>query len=194
MNNYITGSVIKKLREQKQCTQKELAQELNVSDKTISKWETGKGLPDISLMENLAEALNVSVIELMTGEYITNQNRASKMSRSKFYVCPICGNVIHSVGEGTYSCCGVTLPALEAEEPDDKHLINVEKIDGGVIVSVNHEMTKEQFISFIAYTTLDSMGMKKLYPEQNPEAEFVIRGHATLYVYCNRHGLYKRTI
>lgn len=52
-------------------TQIELARKINVSDKTISKWETGKGLPDISLIETLAKALNVSVIELMSGEYVT---------------------------------------------------------------------------------------------------------------------------
>ena len=79
MNNYITGKLIKELREKRQLTQMELASKINVSDKTVSKWETGKGLPDITLIEPLASALNVSIIELMNGEYITNQNESSNM-------------------------------------------------------------------------------------------------------------------
>ena len=73
MNHYITGKMIKELREKEGYTQLELAQILAVSDKTISKWETGKGLPDISLIEPLAKALKVSVIELMNGEMIINE-------------------------------------------------------------------------------------------------------------------------
>ena len=73
MNNYITGKIIKELREKEKLTQQELANKIGVSDKAISKWETGKGLPDITLIEPLSKALKVSVIELMNGEYITNQ-------------------------------------------------------------------------------------------------------------------------
>lgn len=51
MNTYVTGAVIKTLREQKNCTQQQLADQLHLSAKTISKWETGKGLPDITLPE-----------------------------------------------------------------------------------------------------------------------------------------------
>lgn len=79
MNNYITGKIIKELREKNHLTQLELANLINVSDKTISKWETGKGLPDISLIEPLSRVLNVSVIELMNGECKINQNKSSKL-------------------------------------------------------------------------------------------------------------------
>ena len=67
MDNYITGAAIKRLREEKGLTQSTLADEIGVSDKTISKWETAKGLPDISLLEPLSRALGVSVMELMSG-------------------------------------------------------------------------------------------------------------------------------
>lgn len=89
MNHYITGKIIKELREKRKLTQLELATRLNVSDKTISKWETGKGYPDISLIEPLSKALGVSVIELMNGEYIVNRNTSSNMMHSKFSVCPL---------------------------------------------------------------------------------------------------------
>jgi hypothetical protein len=52
-------------------TQKELADKIGVSDKTISKWETGKSLPDISYYEALCDALNIKVNELLSGEYLT---------------------------------------------------------------------------------------------------------------------------
>ena len=66
--NYISGTMLKELRERKKLTQKELAEKLLISDKTISKWETGKGLPDITLVTPLAEALSISVAELFAGE------------------------------------------------------------------------------------------------------------------------------
>ena len=64
MNNYITGAVIKELREKNHLTQQQLAEKLCVSGKAISKWETGKGFPDISLIESLANVLQVSIPEL----------------------------------------------------------------------------------------------------------------------------------
>ena len=112
MNPYVTGAAIKQLREQRNLTQAELADRIGVSAKTVSKWETAKGLPDVSLLEPLAKALNISVIELMNGEQITNRNVSANMLRSKFYVCPVCGNIIHSMGDSLMSCCGITLPAL----------------------------------------------------------------------------------
>ena len=194
MNNYITGKIIKELREGKNLTQIELANMLNVSDKTISKWETGKGLPDITLIEPLSKALNVSVIELMNGEYITNQNKSSNMLKSSFSVCPICGNIIHTMGENINSCCGITLPILEADLEDAKHTINYTMIENECYISINHEMTKEHYISFIAYVTNDRCEMVKLYPEQNAEARFFYRGKGVIYVYCNRDGLIKKCI
>ncbi len=113
MNNYITGKMIKELRENKKMTQLELANILQVSDKTISKWETFKGLPDISLIAPLAKTLGVSVIELMEGRVVENKNTSSNIKNSKFYVCPVCGNIIHSNGESIVSCCGIILPKLE---------------------------------------------------------------------------------
>ncbi len=120
MNTYVTGSTIRQLREAKGLTQAELAGTLSVSAKTISKWETAKGLPDISLLEPLAAALGVSVLELMQGEPIINRNRAANLLRSKLYVCPLCGNVLHATGQAVVSCCGITLPALDIASSADR--------------------------------------------------------------------------
>ena len=194
MNNYITGKIIKELRERKQLTQVELADIIGVSDKTISKWETGKGLPDISLIEPLAKALEVSIIELMNGEYITNQNKAGNMLKSNFSVCPICGNIIHTMGENINSCCGINLPILEAELENEKHTINCETIENEYYISLEHEMTKDHYISFITYVTNNRCEIVKLYPEQNVEARFLKRGKGIIYAYCNKDGLIKKYI
>ena len=194
MNTYVTGTTIKQLRESRHMTQAALAQELGVSSKTISKWETAKGLPDISLLQPLAQALGISVIELMNGEHIINRNVSANMLRCKFYVCPICGNAIHSLGSTVVSCCGITLPALEAEETDDDHAITIENVEDEHFVTVHHPMTKAHYISFIAFVTSDRIQMVKLYPEGNAETRLQLRGKGHLYYYCNQHGLFKKKV
>ena len=192
--SYVTGNVIKELREKKNLTQKELANQIMVSDKTISKWETGKGLPDIGIIEDLAKALGVSIAELLTGEYRTNENVSANMKKTHFYVCPVCGNVITSVGQGSFSCCGIQLPELEAELCDETHQIQVETVDNEYYISMNHEMKKNHYISFIAFVTSDECEVVKLYPEQDVSVRFRKRGHGLLYAYCNRHGMYQGRI
>lgn len=192
MNTYVTGAAIRQLREARKLTQGELAEQIGVSSKTVSKWETAKGLPDISLLQPLAQALGISVIELMNGERIANRNLSANMLRCKFYVCPVCGNVIHSLGETVVSCCGITLPALEAETPDDDHTITIENVEDEHFITIHHPMTKEHFISFIAFVTSDRVRMVKFYPEGNAETRLQLRGMGQLYYYCNRHGLFRK--
>ena len=190
MNTYVTGTTIKQLREAKRLTQAELGEKIGVSSKTVSKWETAKGLPDISLLQPLSQALGVSVIELMNGEQITNRNRSSNLLRAKFYVCPVCGNVLWGFGNAMVSCCGVTLPALEAEEPDDAHTLTVETVEDEHCLRLPHPMTKEHYISFAAYVTTDRIQLVKFYPEGDAQTRMQLRGHSILYWYCNRHGLF----
>lgn len=194
MDTYITGTTIKRLREAKGLIQSELADIIGVSSKAVSKWETAKGLPDISLIEPLACALGVSVMELMSGETVMNKNISCNMLRSKIYVCPICGNIIHSTGNAVVSCCGITLPALEAEEVDDNHNISIEPVEDEYFITVDHDMIKSHYISFLAYVTSDSFRMVKLYPEGNAETRFQLRGSGYLYLYCNKHGLMRKKI
>ena len=191
MDNYVTGAVIKRLRENKKMTQEELAQKIFVTSKAVSKWETGKGFPDVGLLESLGKALDVSVIELLSGEDITNLNKACNMAKGKFYVCPVCGNVIQTTGEAVISCCGITLPPLETEAPDAEHSLKVETVEDEYYVTMNHPMTKEHYISFIAAISDQGVQLVKLYPEGNAEAFFKISRVKKLYAYCNRHGLFE---
>ena len=169
-------------------------QRLEISDKTVSKWETGKGLPDISLLQPLAGALGVSVIELMNGQPIVNRNVSANILRTKFFVCPLCGNILHATGEAVVSCCGITLPALEAEEVDEAHALRLEKVEDEYFLSLDHPMTKQHFISFLAHVTSDRLQLVKLYPEGNAETRLSLRGRGYLYFYCNHHGLFRKKL
>ena len=190
MNQYVTGTVIKELREKHHMTQVQLAEKLCVSDKTISKWETQKGYPDISLLEPIAKVFNISVTELLSGNAVKNGNVSSNMLRSKFYVCPVCGNIIHTMGEAVIQCHGITLLPCKAEETDEHHMIFIERVEDEYYIRIDHEMTKQHFISFIAGVSSDKIQMVKLYPEGNAEARMKISGVRKLLFYCNRDGLF----
>ncbi len=215
MNQYVTGSVIKRLREKLKLTQSQLADFLGVSDRTVSKWETGRGFPDIIFLEPLAKILRVSVAELFSGAEIENGNRSANLSKSNFYVCPVCGNTIFSVGKTCVSCCGIQLPPLEVEDepaesekpelraenpgensenefhPAENHKIVVQKDGGEIFVRMNHEMTKSHYISWFACVRLDSVEFAKMYPEQNAETRFRNAGKCRVYAYCIKHGLFE---
>jgi len=191
MDRYVTGAVIRRLRDAKKMTQEELAEKIHVSSKAVSKWETGAGFPDVSLLEPLAEALGISVIELLSGEDVQNRNRASNMLKGRFYVCPVCGNVVRSVGDAVVSCCGITLPPQEAEAPDEEHAVRVETLEDEYYVTLAHPMTKDHFISFLAAVSDQGLQFVKLYPEGNAEAYFKRSRVRKLCAFCNRHGLFE---
>ncbi len=190
MDHYVTGAAIKALREKAGMTQAELAERLCVSDKTVSKWETGRGFPDVSLLEPLGRVLHISVPELLCGRTIVNGNRGANMLKSLFYTCPVCGNVLFARGNAMVSCCGIQLPPLEAEEPDPAHRLTVQRTEDEIYVSAEHPMSKEHFLSFIAYMTPDRCEIRALYPEGSADARFFRRGSGRLYACCNRHGLF----
>ena len=190
MNQYVTGAVIKELREKNHLTQAELAEKLCVSDKAVSKWETGKGYPDISLLEPIAKAFRVSITELISGNAVSNGNVSANMMRSRFYVCPVCGNTIHCMGEAVIHCHGVLLTPAEAEETDEEHMIFIERVEDEYYVRIDHTMTKKHYISFVAALSSDKIQMTKLYPEGNPEARFKMGGVKQILFYCNKDGLF----
>lgn len=192
--SYVTGNVIKELREKRKLTQKELADKINVSDKAVSKWENGKGLPDISVIEELAKSLGISIAELLTGDLRENENQSGNMKKALFYVCPVCGNAIASVGQGSFSCCGITLPPQDPEPCGESHPIRIETIDHEYYVSMEHPMDKRHYVSFLAYVTSNSLEIIKLYPEQDISVRFRKKGHGIFYAYCNRHGMFRKLV
>ena len=189
MDRYLTGATIKELREKQGLTQAQLAERLCVSDKAVSKWETGAGYPDITLLEPIAGALRVSVAELLAGAAVQNANVSANMLKSCLYVCPVCGNSIHAMGQAHVSCHGIVLPPLAPEPVDEGHTVHVACEGDELFVQVDHEMSKLHHIVFLAAMSPDCVQIARLYPEGPAEAHFKRSGVGELYLYCNRDGL-----
>ena len=189
MNSYVTGQAVRRLREEKKITQQQLADTIGVTPKAVSRWETGRGLPDISLLNPLAAALGVSVAELMSGSEVKNRNVSANLLRGRFFVCPVCGNIIHAAGEAMISCCGIRLTPLVPQPADKDHAITIEPVEDEHFLTVSHPMEKDHFLSFLAWVTGDRIQLVKLYPEGNAETRLQLRGFGKLYLYCSRHGL-----
>lgn len=188
------GVLIYDLRKEKKMTQKQVAELMNISDKTISKWERGLGCPDVSLLPELASIFGVSVDYLLAGELKINEQLGGNMRRLKFYECPQCGNLMTATGEANLSCCGKTLEALVPQKVEAGHELNIEEIDGELYVTAEHEMTKEHYITFTAFVTGDTILMSKQYPEWQMQFRFQKRKHGKLYFNCKKHGLFYQIV
>lgn len=187
------GSLIFNLRKEKNMTQKQVADLLNISDKTVSKWERGLGCPDVSILTELSKIFDINIEKILLGDLTPNDIDGGNMKRIKFYVCPSCNNIITTTGEGEISCCSRKLKPEVSKTIDNDHKITVEEIENDYYITINHEMSKEHYISFVAYVTYDRVLLIKLYPEQSPTVRFpklcgkLERGK--FYIYCNKHGL-----
>lgn len=184
------GALLKRLRTEHGLTQKQAADALSVSYKTVSKWECGGGCPDISMLTEISRMYGVSAEALLRGELIEDGRNGGNMKRTKFYVCPQCGNIITASGGGEMSCCGRRLEALTAEKPDEKHVPKVEIVDDEYYVTFGHPMEKSRYIMFAALVGFDRVSFVRLYPEQDAAVRLPhIGGGGTLYFYCSEHGL-----
>lgn len=172
-------------------TQKNIADALHISDKTVSKWECGLGCPDLSLWPELSEILGVDVQKLLQGELIPNKPDSGNLKRIRFYVCSVCGNILTSTGKASISCCGKKLNVLDAAPSNQDHEIHVDYIDSEFYVSLKHEMTKSHYISFIAYAEGALVLIKRMYPEQDSAVRIPhVSRWGCVYAYCVQHGLF----
>lgn len=188
------GEIIYNIRTEKKLTQKQLADALHISDKTVSKWERGAGCPDVSLLPELCRFLGVNLEDMLSGELDKNDIVGGNMKKTVFYVCPECGNIISATAEANISCCGKKTRLLEAKKAEDEEKLKVELIDNEYYISSDHEMTKQHYITFVALLTGDSMIMKKQYPEWDLQARIPRIAHGKLVWYCNEHGLFYQLI
>lgn len=184
------GLLILELRKEKNMTQKEIADAMNISDKAISKWERGLGCPDVSLLSELSQILGVNIEKILQGDLDPNHTDGGNMKRVKFYLCPTCGNVLTSTAKAELSCCGRKLEPLEEKPADADHQITVEDIDDEAYITINHEMTREHYLTFVAYVTCDRLQLIKLYPEQNAELRIPKIRSGKFYICCSNHGLF----
>ena len=189
-----TGLLIRDLRMKMGMTQKALADLMNISDKTVSKWERGLGLPDVSLLVELSDIFGIKVDTLLTGRMNINDEKGVNMKNAKYYVCPECRNLVFATGDAEISCCGRKLTALEMKkaEPDEK--LSVEIIENDWYITTSHPMTKEHYISFVAFATGEKIEMIKTYPEWDMNVRIQKRGHGKLVWYCTNHGLFYQLI
>ena len=189
-----TGLLIRDLRTKMGMTQKSLADLMNISDKTVSKWERGMGLPDVSLLVELSDIFGIKVDTLLTGRMNINDEKGVNMKNAKYYVCPECRNLVFATGDAEISCCGRKLTALEMKkaEPDEK--LSVEIIENDWYITTSHPMTKEHYISFVAFATGEKIEMIKTYPEWDMNVRIQKRGHGKLVWYCTNHGLFYQLI
>lgn len=188
------GKLIYQLRREKNMTQKQIADEMNISDKTISKWERGQGCPDISLLKELAQILETSVDDILSGEINTNESVGGNMNKLKFYVCPQCNNLMTATGDASISCCGKKLEPLEAKKSDEDHELDIEPVEDELYVTSKHKMEKDHYISFVAYVKGDRVLIVKQYPEWDLQFRLRKQGTGRLFYYCTKDGLYYQLV
>ena len=116
--------------------------------------------------------------------------------------CLKCGSLIEIINdcnceECGIMCCGEKMMEIKPNTIDasfEKHVPTYEIVEDEILVTVNHVMEKEHYIMWIAQVTENRTTRVKLYPEQATETRFPYIPGATLYAYCNKHGLWKTTI
>lgn len=189
-----TGKLISQLRRENGFTQKDVAEKLGICPKTVSKWETGHGFPDVSLIGKLSEIFRVDISKLIDGEMPKTNSTAQNVKRTKFYVCEHCGNMLTSMGKADIVCCGRKLTPQPAKEPDEAHRLNIEIIEDDYYITFPHPMTKEHYFSFFSYVRFDRVLTVTLYPEQGGEVRFPRMRGGKMYYYCNSHGLFELKI
>lgn len=188
------GRLIAVLRREQGITQRELADRLGLSDRTVSKWERGLGAPDISLLPALSRTLGIRMEDMLAGELSENERIGGNMKNSIYWVCPVCGNIVVGTGSAIVSCCGRQLEPLEAQKPEGEHQLTLEIVENDWYITSPHPMTKEHTLSFVAFVTADRLQIVKLYPEWDLQVRIPRRGHGVLLWYCTRHGLFRQMV
>lgn len=194
MDNKKTGELILKLRTEKGLTQKQLADRLHISDKAVSKWERGQGLPDISLLKDLSGIFGVNIEGLLNGGLNLNTFAAGNMKRVKFYVCPDCGNITVCTGGAEITCCSRKISEALPQKPDKAHDLEISTVEDEWFITSSHIMEKEHYISFIAFASDDRLQVIKQYPEWNLASRIPVLRHGVLLWYCTRDGLFYKNI
>ena len=141
-------SIIRKLRTDLNMTQKQPADKLGISDKAVSKWESGLDCPDITLVTELSEILSVSLESLLSGSTETSDFKEVNMKKNKYYICPQCGNITVCTGDAEVSCCGRKLTAATPVKAAEEQKLSAEIVEDEWFISGSCPMTKNDCISF----------------------------------------------
>lgn len=190
MDSKRIGSLLAKLRKERNMTQLELSQILHVSPQAVSKWETGNGCPDVMLAQRLAEIYGVGMAQLLRGEVTPGTPEVGNMKRLKFYVCPDCGNILTAMG-GELHCCGRKLEPLVPKAVDEDHGVTVETVEDEWYITFRHPMEKGHYFRFAAVVGVERFLMVRLYPEQGGEFRIPQMRRGKLFLCCSRDGLFE---
>jgi DNA-binding XRE family transcriptional regulator len=188
------GILLRSLRAQKGLTQQALAEKMGLSGKTVSKWECGQGCPDVSVLPELAGILGISMEDLLSGQLPESERDGGNMKNLKFYVCPVCGNLMTASGSPSLSCCGRVLEPLAHQKPDEEHTLKVEPVEDEWFLTSPHSMTKSHSLMFVALVTAERVTLARQWPEWDFQTRLPRRGHGILYWYCTRHGLFRKLL
>ena len=194
MDSQKTGALLLRLRTERGLTQRQLAERLHISDKTVSKWERGAGLPDIAMLQALSGVFRVEVEQLLAGELQANKADGGNMKRTKFYVCPNCKNTLSATGGNEISCCGRKLAPLVAQKAEGEHRAEFAPVEFEYYVTFPHEMQKEHYLTFAACLDLDRLLLVKLYPEQGAQLYLPQMQSGKFYFHCSEHGLFEQAM
>ena len=160
MNLSKNGKLLCDLRKAKGLTQKQVADKLGIVPKTVSKWETGHGFPDVSTVSALADILGVSEKTILSGDLEQNLESANNMKRTKFYVCPCCGSFMHA------NMISVTDSVMHLDCQWQQPFAVPFK-------ELAHGENRQQELSFIKDIDIES---RKLHPGHHGDVEGVGRG------------------
>ena len=194
MDQEKTGGLIRTLRQSRRMTQLELAKQLGVSDKAVSKWERGLGCPDVSLLPALSEAFGVDVGALLEGDLPTQRPVNGNMRLTRFYVCPHCGGLMLGQGEAAPICCGRRLTPLPVQKAAPEEQLSVSIIEQEYFVTSDHPQTREHHIAFLALVTGDTLILRRTYAEWDLATRLPMMPYGTLYWYCTQHGLFSQPL
>lgn len=189
MDQTSIGELIRKLRTDMGLTQKQLAEQLHVSDKAVSKWECGNGCPDLSLLTALSFFFGTDIQVLLNGRIDKNETEKGDMKKLRFYVCRGCGNIITSTSDVAVTCCGSRLSALKPRAAEDSEKLTLKDIGGEWYVTSDHEMSKENFISFAAYLNDSTAMIFRQYPEWAMQVRMPLYRSGWLVWYSAKEGL-----
>lgn len=189
-----TGELLTRLRKEKGMTQKQAAEMLQVSDRTVSKWERGAGMPDVSLWKGISALYGVNIERMLEGQLDEKEKETGNMKRIQFYRCSHCGNIFWSASEGEIICCGRKLIPLQVQAMDGLHDVSVNVIENEYYISFEHEMKKKHHITFTALVSWDRVTLVRLYPEQAGEVYLPRQRRGELYLCCSEHGLFRKKI
>ena len=181
-NELNSGLTLRLLRESLGLTQKQLADKIHVSNRTVSAWENGTRKIRHSVMIKILKEYDASIYDLL-------DNCDDFSDRFRFYICKACGNTIIAHKDTSVTCCSMKLIPESMTEFGEFPEYEAECFGDLIKFTVKHEMSLCHYIKFIAYVSRGGCAYSVLNHKSTPTLCAVNYGEGELFVYCTRRGL-----